>query len=246
MNRKPHKQEPPDIKEEYPAIRAEILQWQNYRFLTLTVTGAVIAAFFSIMAKDYSNGTNTPTEFTDISKVLALLGLSSLLACAMAITLYAGRGNQKLGTYLMVFYEERDTVDGDRGIGWERRFEDFGERAPGELQRRERSLEKWLTLNRLFGVIYLILGVGSVLLLYDFLKIPLLPHFQVPPVQWPNVLLLLLYIFLLPVLLMAVTLLIFLFLSPPRATYRAIWRDIREYEEKVDTILPTRYYLRDF
>lgn len=241
MNCKPPKQLPPDIKEEYPAMRAEILQWQNYRFLTLTVTGAVIAAFFTIMAKDSSNGTNATAEFTDFSKFLALLGLLSFLACAMAITLYAGRGNQKLGTYLEVFYEERETVkkvagDGDRGIGWEGRFQDFSSKVKSpqtlELNRRHRWLEKGLTLNRLLGVFYFILGVGSVLLLYYFLKIPLFPHFQVPYVQWLNVALLLVCILLIPVLLMAVTLLIFLFIPPPRTAYRDIWRAIRNGENE--------------
>jgi hypothetical protein len=223
MDEEQHKKPaPPDIEEEYPAVRAEILQWQNYRFLTLAASGAVVSAFLTIVfasvSRDSSSGTNTTTEIFGDWAVLAPSSLLLFLGCAVALTLYAGRGNAKMGTYLMVFYQQRGAVSArlKRGVGWESRHNDFkGKFKNANAPMSERLFEEYLTLDRLLAGFYLILGLGSVYLLYTILYF-----------QWRSLVLLI------ALLVYGIPLLLLLVRRPPSGDYMECWKQIKKEEKE--------------
>src|SRR5438128_2562329 len=84
------------MEKEYPALRQEIVNWQNYRFVLLSASIALMSGVigFGLKSQDTS-------QWWFVSSALLLI----YLALAASLTCYAGRGNAKLGAYLSVFYE---------------------------------------------------------------------------------------------------------------------------------------------
>jgi hypothetical protein len=76
--------------------------------------------------------------------------LLNFLGCTTLLTWFAGNGNAKMGSYLVVFYEEEGT-ENDSGEGWESRLDKMN-----ALSRVER-----LSLNWFLVWLYLVLGLVS-------------------------------------------------------------------------------------
>src|SRR5829696_5488085 len=215
--------EPPDMKEEYPSVRAEILQWQTLRYLTLAASVAITSGFLTFVLGRSAEGTNLPTETLGGWWVLVPIALLMFLTCAMAITWYAGNGNAKMATYLKVFYEERgeepDPQTGHpTGVGWESRHAAFKNPRPGSPPLPRRAyIDKIFNLNQLLAIFYLLLGAGSVALPFIILGNLSLP--------WQS-------IFLLFALLPFLAILMVLFLATPAKEYAKLWRTIKAQESQ--------------
>lgn len=125
------------MKEEYPTLRTEILYWQNFRFVLLGASVALVSGIigFGLKSPDTS-------DLWMSSSVLLLIFLS----CAAALSCYAARGNTKIGTYLKVFHEAKS----DEKTGWEGLRSEF---AKGLGWYDRLNLSHWLTLA------YLVLGI---------------------------------------------------------------------------------------
>jgi hypothetical protein len=125
------------MSEEYKALRAEMLQWQNRRFTVLTASVAVtigILGFDGVLKGEAAVGWRLVTTL-----------LWFFLGAAAALIWYAGRANAKAGAYIVVFHEDTDR-------GWETRL----------MALKEERLD-WLHLNRIIVLIYVALAALSAL-----------------------------------------------------------------------------------
>ena len=126
------------MSEEYNALRAEMLAWQNRRFMILTASVSLVTGILGI------------DGVTDAGSDLGWGLVSSLLwfflGSAAALTWYAGRANAKIAAYFIVFHE----VESE---GWETRLKKL--KADG--------LDRF-NLNRMVLLIYVGLGVLSFLI----------------------------------------------------------------------------------
>jgi hypothetical protein len=86
------------MKGEYESLRAEILNWQNFRFILVGVATAFVSALIGFEPKQGAEG--------DPRLRLSLIIFA--LAGAAALSCYAGWGNAKIGVYLQVFHEPSD------------------------------------------------------------------------------------------------------------------------------------------
>src|SRR5713101_544364 len=104
------------MSEEYEALRAEILKWQDRRFDLLKTSISVITGLlglkliFDKLEVPGPSGTLWPF----ISSTLLLY-----LAAANLLTWYAGTSNSILGAYIKVFHEGKESTS----VHWETRFE---------------------------------------------------------------------------------------------------------------------------
>jgi hypothetical protein len=177
--------------------------------LTLvTVSAAAVAAIIGFTVKGLYQW-----QYFIVSFLLLFF-----LSVAVLLTGYAGAGNRKMGTYLLVFYEEE-------GKGWQSRM--------GVIRKlSSKSAEKY-TLNRLLIPLYLVLGVASFLLI--FLAVPPADAqaevLASPPLSSPYMEILYYGLPSLGVLWFAFTLYVLGYYSDPSDYYRKLWRIIKRAEE---------------
>jgi len=189
------------MKEEYTTLRQEILYWQNFRFLLLAASIALLSGILGLGFKNADSG-----DLWVLSSALLLL----FLACAMGLSWYAGRGNAKIGAYLTVFFESA----AEQHHGWEDRQESFLK----HLDPRHRVLDRW-RLSQWLGVIYFLLGSVVVVLPWFVGKQPWPPteshwlHLGFPGAAFLTALILLCCF------------------SSPRQTYIRCWEAVKKSED---------------
>ena len=135
---------------EYASLRTEIFYWQNFRFVLL-------AASITLLSGIIGFGVKNPDQsqlWVNSSCMLLLF-----LTAAVILSWYAGRGNAKIGAYLIVFYEDPVEKNPQQYQGWEDRQGRFLE----NMNLPQRAFD-WLKLSHLLGAIYLLLGTISVVL----------------------------------------------------------------------------------
>lgn len=125
------------MTEEYEALRAEMLEWQNRRFTILTVTITLVVGILGL--EGVLTGESTLGWWLVASLLWFFLGSSA------ALTWYAGRANAKAAAYIIVFYEAKSS-------GWETRLDVL-----------KKSKLDWFSLNRMVVLIYFGLAVLSFL-----------------------------------------------------------------------------------
>ncbi len=123
---------------EYEALRAEMLAWQNRRFVILTASISLVTGILGL------DGVTEATSKLDWALVSSLLLF--LLGSAEALTWYAGQANAKAAAYIIVFHEAD-------AAGWETRLKSL----------KDRGLNRF-SLNRMVVLIYAGLGVLSLLI----------------------------------------------------------------------------------
>lgn len=192
------------MKEEYASIRDEILQWQEYRFLILGATTALIAGVLAFELKDISE------HWVGISAMLILF-----VALAEFVSWYAGDDNVKAAAYLVVFYEEERTAPKE-GRGWESRLRRAKE------NKRFGKHRLVLTLNQWLAVVYLLFGGASMLLPWHA---ALSRNAELPPLEIG---------ILVSCGLVWVAGLYYLLRPSPRDSYEKAWRKLRQEERQHD------------
>jgi len=125
------------MKEEYSALRSELMAWQSRRFTILATSISLVTGILGL------DGVLKGESILDWGLVTSVLWF--FLGAGAAVTWYAGRANAKIAAYIIVFHE------GD-GAGWESRLKDL----------KEQRLD-WFNLNRMVLLIYAGLGVLSYL-----------------------------------------------------------------------------------
>jgi O-antigen/teichoic acid export membrane protein len=170
-------------------LRAEIKDWQDRRFTILTASIGLVTAVLGFKLFDQPA---TAEMWPWVSALLLLL-----LSSACILTWYAGRANAKIAAYLIVFHERpSQSSDG----GWESRLHHL----------KESGLDR-LNLNRLLIIIYLVLGLVSVIF-------PALRHS--PAGSGLIVVIGAVFLFL--------SSLFFLFLKSPKERYIKLWEEVRD------------------
>ena len=193
---------------EYEALRSEMLKWQDRRFDLLKLSISVVTGLlgFKLIVEKFDASSSGGTLWPLISAVLLLY-----LAGANLLTWYAGVANSKPAAYVKIFHEAKELTP--HPMRWE-----------GRLQ--------WLisnglnphSLNCWIAVVYVVLGVVSVVLPYaaaDF----------APPGAWLYGLVICAVPFLITVVLVAGY-------SYPRDDFEKHWRKLQE-EEKAEQIRST-------
>jgi len=186
------------MKEEYESLRAEIGNWQNFRFILVGVATAFVSTVIGF----------EPKQGTEGAPRLRLSLIIFALAGAAALSCYAGWGNAKIGAYLQVFHEQ-STSDKKYTLGWE-----------GRNQKFQGSQWNLLSLNGWLGITYLLLGIGSSIALVGLDLKKVWPINIDPRILDPSDAIL--EIAWLCLVVAAVS----LFLPPPRARYMRRWRDV--------------------
>ena len=125
---------------EFQAVRSEMLKWQDRRFDLLKHSTGVVTGLlgFKLIVEKSGLADTTAPVWPLISAILLLY-----LSAANLLTWYAGVANAKLGMYLKVFHDDQ----------WESRL----------ALLKEKGLDPQ-HLNRWIVVVYLVLGLVSVIL----------------------------------------------------------------------------------
>lgn len=135
------------MKEEYEALRAEMLAWQNRRFIVVTASISLVVGILGL------EGVTEATSRVDWELVSSLLIF--LLGSAEALTWYGGQAPAKIAAYIIVYHEAQ-------APGWETRLKNLkGER-----------LDRF-SLNRMLTLIYAGLGILSLLIPWAARKEPI-------------------------------------------------------------------------
>ena len=130
------------MKGEYAALRAEILAWQNRRFVVLTISVSLVTG---ILGLDAVTQERSLLDWGFISAIL----LFFLGSCA-TLTWYARRSNAVIAAYIMVFHEAE-------AEGWEKRH--------NEIKKKIKLLGLFdLNLNLVILLIYIVLSIVSILI----------------------------------------------------------------------------------
>jgi hypothetical protein len=190
------------IDAEYQSLRAEIVGWQNFRFV---LVGAATAFAAAIMAFTATSNTNPR-----LSLSLIVFGLSG----AAALSAYAGRSNAKIGSYLQRFYEPRISASSEYSLGWEGRIRKF---------ESDSLMSRFISLDRLLAITYAVLGIVSSLTLtgVEFLKRHSLVITDSKSTDGSEVILDIAWLF----LIVAVGVLAY---GPPRQSYLKRWDTVKE------------------
>jgi hypothetical protein len=130
------------MNEEYEAIRAEMLEWQQRRIDVLKISTALIAGLLGL--KILSTDTLT-WAWPYLATTLLLF-----LAASVLLTWYAGEANRKLASYVRVFFEDKPLADSYR---WETRLKLLND-----------FFHPRINLNFILVVVYATLAIASVLL----------------------------------------------------------------------------------
>jgi hypothetical protein len=129
------------MSEEYGALRAEILRWQDRRFDLLKISISVVTGLLGLkLIFEVSGSSGTLWPF--VSSTLLLY-----LAAANLIIWYAGVSNSILAAYVKVFHEENESTS----VHWETRFS---------------KLKKCHNLNHWIAVLHSALAIICVALPY--------------------------------------------------------------------------------
>ncbi len=100
------------MKEEYEAVRPEMLRWQDRRFDMLKLSITLVVGLLGLKLL-------TPGSLADVwpfvSSVLLLY-----LAAANLLTWYAGIANSKLAAYIVVYFEQAGLAE--KSFAWESRL----------------------------------------------------------------------------------------------------------------------------
>lgn len=190
-----------NLDDEYTAIRAEMLRWQDRRFDLIKHSTSVVTSLlgFKLVISTVSSAA-TGVDHWPLVTALLLLYLSSI----NVVMWYCGRANAKLAAYLIVFHESQLA---DRPTGrWEGRLNSL------KSKRRDRgNLNTWLTL------IQAVLGLLSIVLPWATAS------FSKPHDPWIGLAIAAGMAFLATLALVNGT-------SYPRDAYRAYWSSVREEE----------------
>jgi hypothetical protein len=185
------------------SLRAEMLKWQDRRFDLLKHSTGVVTALlgFKLVAEN-SGATALSTSTWPLVSALLLLYLSA----SNTLTWYAGVANSKLAAYIKVFHEVSST--GEASPRWETRL---------SLLKRSgldpQNLNRWITL------VYLILGLVSVVLPFAS------AGFAYPDNVWLTVLLVCIVPF-------AITLTMVALYSYPREQFELDWKKLQQQERQ--------------
>lgn len=134
------------FKDEYPTLRAEILQWQSFRFVVLGATTALGTAISAV--------SNSHDWLFQVNALLLFVALAALLS------FFASRGNVMLGEYLRRFHEPHEGVPELEfyTFGWETRRRQFGQYAGWS----------WgLSLPRILALFYVLIGTAFSFLIFS-------------------------------------------------------------------------------
>jgi hypothetical protein len=103
------------MSEEYQALRAEILKWQDRRFDLIKISISVVTGLLGLKFIFDNPGVpgSSGTLWPLISSTLLLY-----LAAANLLIWYAGVSNSILAAYVKVFHEENESTS----VHWETRF----------------------------------------------------------------------------------------------------------------------------
>lgn len=126
------------MKTEFEALRAEMLAWQNRRFLILALSISLVTGILGL------DGVSDLTSRLEWTLVVSLLFY--LLGTAEALTWYAGLANAKAAAYLIVFHEANPA-------GWESRLKELTDSGLNRI-----------SLNVMVALIYAGLGVLSLVI----------------------------------------------------------------------------------
>lgn len=135
---------------EYSSLRREMLRWQDRRFDLLKLSTSVVSGLlgFRLVMLRFDEGDSARVLWPLISSVLLLY-----LAGTSLLTWYAGVANSKIASYIKVFH---DNLGGSSDLThWESR-----------LAALKSSGQDSGNLNRWIVVVYVTLGVVSVVLPY--------------------------------------------------------------------------------
>jgi len=191
------------MDKEYECLHEEILNWQDKRFTLVSASIILVTTALGLV----SEGKNTwPWEIVS-SIILAFL------FCVCLLTWYFGTSNARLGAYIEVFYETADQPY----YRWHTRNRAF---------KHEILLYRFLSFNSCLALIYLVLGVSSIV-------IP--SKFQFPTNS--NFLYLLLTLF----LLFLVTIVLLIGFSYPRKRYVSYWQKVKEREADNKPVIQTDF-----
>jgi hypothetical protein len=104
------------MSEEYQALRAELLKWQDRRFDLLKISISVVTSLLGLkLIVDKLEVSGASGKLWPLISSTLLL----YLAAANLITWYAGVSNSILGAYIKVFHEERESPS----VRWETRLD---------------------------------------------------------------------------------------------------------------------------
>jgi hypothetical protein len=131
-------------KEEYQSVRAEILQWQQFRILLATASATIVTAGLTL-------GLANLEQFGNWWIAISA-GLLIFLGGAEFLSWYAGIGNRKMGSYIYVFHE-------GEGVMWEHRHDALKKRARNGEYDKISAFADLFSLNKILAVLYLVLGV---------------------------------------------------------------------------------------
>lgn len=124
------------MADNYEGLRSEIVTWQERRF---TIFSGALTLLFGVLTFVLSNADNW-------SWASALSIEFLVVACACAISWYAGWGNAIAGAFIGTMCEENQKGE------WELFLE--------ELKKR-RAINDWIHMNSVFVAVYALFLVGS-------------------------------------------------------------------------------------
>jgi predicted membrane channel-forming protein YqfA (hemolysin III family) len=138
------------MNDEYKALRSEMLKWQDRRFDLLKISISVVTGLlgFKLIVEKFDASSSSGALWPLISVVLLLY-----LAGANLLTWYAGVANSKIAAYVEVFHEAKESTPSSKR--WEGRLRWL----------KSQGLDPH-NLNRWITVVYVVLGVVSVVLPY--------------------------------------------------------------------------------
>jgi len=181
------------MDKEYECLREEILSWQEKRFTLVSASVVLVTT-----ALGFASDGKTTWPWEVVSSIIL-----AFLLCVCLLTWYFGTSNARLGAYIEVFYETDD-----QPYRWHKR---------NRLFKQDSFLYKFLNFNSCLALIYLVLGIASVVV----------PSKFGPPTNKKFF-----YLLIILVLLFLFMIVLVVGFSYPRKRYVSYWQKVKEVESE--------------